>query len=283
MNRVTFLALPLLVLSSFALATVPSDAAQPLKYQTGTLPLLSGKAALTTGQTLRYLDAANARRVIVDIWGNPPQAASDVLGMIVPADLEPDGEDGWGVVVTENTDGHISDDDAAKIDYNELLSQMQQESRDSNAERVKAGYEPVKLIGWAEPPSYDAASHKLIWARELAFGKSDDHTLNYAVRVLGRDRVLELNAVGGLSQLPQIKAGMRQVLSQVSFAPGHTYAEYRAGSDKLANYGVAALVGGLAAKKLGLLAGGLLLLKKGWVLLLAAFAGLRRLFGRRSA
>jgi uncharacterized membrane-anchored protein len=35
----------------------------------------------------------------------------------------------------------------------------------------------VTLGGWAEPPSYDKATHKMYWAKELAFG-TGEHTLN---------------------------------------------------------------------------------------------------------
>ena len=64
----------------------------------------------------------------------------------------------------------------------------------ANEEREKQGFERVTLIGWAEPPSYDAAAHKLYWAKELAFADNPDHTLNYNIRVLGRRGVLVLNA-----------------------------------------------------------------------------------------
>ena len=40
----------------------------------------------------------------------------------------------------------------------------------------------------------------------------------------------------------------------MQFKPGKTYADYQPGTDKLAEYGLAALIGGIAVKKLGLLA-----------------------------
>ncbi|PNY82606.1 DUF2167 domain-containing protein [Deinococcus koreensis] len=260
-----------------------------LTYRSGTISLLGGKATLTTGTTLRYLDAQGARRVITELWGNPPGSADDVLGMIVPAGIDPDTERGWGVVLTESLDGHVKDDDAAKTDYAKMLRDLQRSTGSDNSEREKAGYGTIDLIGWADSPRYDAATHKMYWAKELAFhdkGESQapsEHTLNYAVRVLGRDSVLELNAVAGMAQLAQVRRDMGGVLQQVSFTPGHRYEDYRAGTDKLATYGVAALVGGVVAKKAGLLAVGLLLLKKGWIVLLALMGGLGRLFRRREA
>lgn len=210
------------------LAAAKTAPAAPLNYQTSPVTLLGGKVGVQASPSLRYLDAAESRRVIVDLWGNPPGQAEDVLGMLVPGGTEPDTRDGWAIVLTENKDGHVSDSDAASTDYSKLLRDMQSGVEDGNAERTKAGYDKVKLIGWAEPPSYDAASHKMIWAKELAFGTAGagDHTLNYAVRVLGRDDVLELNAVGAVSQLQQIKQGMTAVLPLVTFAPGSRYTDY---------------------------------------------------------
>ncbi|MVN87968.1 DUF2167 domain-containing protein [Deinococcus sp. HMF7620] len=254
-----------------------------MRYQTGQVSLLGGKAQLNTGAGLRYLDATGAQQVIVSQWGNPPEAAEDVLGMIVPAGLDPSTKQGWGVVITESKDGHVSDKDAAGIKYDELMRTMQAATAEDNQAREEAGFGTVSLVGWADQPRYDAATHKMYWAKELAFSDSPgDHTLNYAVRVLGRDNVLELNAVAGMAQLPQIKRDMAAVLKQVSFTPGARYEDFNSGTDKVATYGLAGLLGVAAAKKVGLLAGALLFLKKGWVLVLAALGGLGRLLGRRA-
>lgn len=275
----------LLTLFTLGSAVAVPPAAPTLNFQTGNISILGGKATVNTGRNLRYLGQQDARAVIVDLWGNPPQAAEDVVGMIVPAALNLNAQESWGVVVTESQDGHVSDSDAAKLDYAKLMRDMQAGTRENNAEREKAGYGSIDLIGWADTPRYDPATHKMYWAKELAFNsasepKDPEHTLNYAVRVLGRTSVLELNAVAGMSQLPQVKRDMQGVLQQVSFTPGNRYEDFKPGSDKVAEYGIAGLLGVVAAKKVGLLAGGLLLLKKGWILLLAAFSGLARMFRR---
>ncbi|GGO18095.1 DUF2167 domain-containing protein [Deinococcus humi] len=282
------LPLGLLLLLGHTVAATPSPDAL-LHYRSGVVPLLNGKVSLDTGSDLRFLDRTDAGRVIVDLWGNPPGSAEDVVGMIVPAGLDPDTQEGWGVVITESLDGHVTDKDAARTNYDRIMHDLQRDTAAANAEREQAGYGTVDLIGWADAPHYEAGTHKMYWAKELAFHGPDEtaeggeHTLNYAVRVLGRDSVLELNAVAGMDQLPQVKGDMQRVLQQVSFTSGHRYEDYTEGTDRLATYGVAGLLGVAAAKKVGLLAGGLLLLKKGGVLLLGAFAALGRLFRRRSA
>lgn len=124
--------------------------------------------------------------------------------MLIPAGVSPLAKEGWGIVITFDDHGYVDDKDAATMDFTKLLKQMQDETREENAERQKEGFEPIQVIGWAEPPSYDAAAHKLYWAKELAFGSTSQHTLNYSIRILGRRGVLVLNAVAGMSQLPLI-------------------------------------------------------------------------------
>jgi uncharacterized membrane-anchored protein len=50
------------------------------------------------------------------------------------------------------------------------------------------------------------------------------------------------------------KPAARELLAAVSFNDGKRYGDFNSSTDKVAAYGIAALVGGLAAKKLGLLA-----------------------------
>ncbi|MET0288526.1 MAG: DUF2167 domain-containing protein, partial [Pseudoxanthomonas sp.] len=161
---------------------------------------------------------------------------------------------------------------------------MQAGTREANAEREKAGYGSVDLVGWAVPPRYEAGSKKLYWAKELNFQGAKQHTLNYDIRVLGRHGYLSLNAVAGMGELKQVQAGMQQLLPMTEFDSGARYADHNPSTDKVAAYGVAALIGGGLAAKTGLLAKLGLLLVKGWklgLIALVAFGGLaRKLFSR---
>lgn len=255
-----------------------------LKFQQGVVTVGKGLAKLTLPETFKYLDPDNAQKVIVDIWGNPPREKS--LGMIVPAEFTVIGEKSWGVIITYDEDGYVKDDDAASINYTDLLKQMQDGTREANEERKKNGYESIELIGWAESPHYDRTAHKLYWAKELKFGDGEEHTLNYDIRALGRRGVLSLNAVATMEQLNEIKKDMQSVLGFVEFNEGHRYTDYVAGTDKLAAYGIAALIAGKVAAKAGLfklLLGVLIAGKKFLVVaVLAVVAFLRKLFGRKS-
>ena len=258
-----------------------------LGYQTGTITLQDGLATLRLPETFRFIPPEGSRRLLTEAWGNPPQAAEGVLGMLVPRDTSPLGEDGWGVVITFDADGYVDDKDAASIDYASLLKDMQAGMEEENARRTKAGFGTMTLVGWAEPPHYDVAAHKLYWAKDLTFDGSDHHTLNYNIRILGRRGVLVLNAVASMEQLAAIRQEATGLLAAVEFNEGHRYADYLPGKDKAAAYGVAGLILGATAAKAGLFKAlwlGILAFKKFIIVgLLALFPALKRVFVRKPA
>ena len=268
-------AVPAAAGESPAASTAAQKFESSLHFQTGPVTLPGGVGTLNLSNEFRFLDAADARRVLVEAWGNPPDATKDVLGMIFPAELGPVSDHGWGVVVSYEKDGYVKDSDAESINYDELLKEMQSSAEDANGERQKQGYPAVHIAGWAERPYYDKASHKLYWAKELRFSDTQASTLNYDIRVLGRYGVLSMNAVAEIGQLAHVKQSMQQVLAFTDFNPGHRYADFNGSTDKVAAYGLAALVAGGVAAKLGLFAklGALLLAFKKVIILALAGAG----------
>lgn len=269
------------VLLSPAAAAEDFDAAAfeaSLHYQTGQVTLPNGKAVLNLGSNFRYLSPADTRRVLEDAWGNPH--GDETQGMILPAGVSPVQGDGWGVIVEYDDSGHVSDKDASKIDYDDLLADMKKGMADENDERKKAGAQTVDLVGWASKPFYDAAHNRLHWAKELRFGGEQHNTLNYNIRVLGREGVLVLNAVAGMDQLAMIRPDLDAMVAVAEFTPGNRYAEYKEGSDRTAEYGLAALVAGGVAAKAGWLAPLLLFFKKGFLLVLVGLGWLgKRIMG----
>jgi uncharacterized membrane-anchored protein len=256
-------------------ATASENAAQflqSLHFQEGTIKLPGDIATLTLPPSFRYLAPADTERLLVDAWGNPP--GSVTLGMIVPSNVSPLEQGGWGAIITYDKDGHVKDDDADSIKYDELLKDMQDSVNDNNAARKEKGYAPMTLVGWAERPHYDKAQHKLYWAKELRTEGDQQSGLNYNVRVLGREGVLVLNAIAGRDQLDAIKVEMQKVTAFTNFNPGQRYTDFNSGTDKVAEYGLAALVAGGVAAKLGLfgkLLALLLAFKKIILLVVAAF------------
>jgi len=254
-----------------------------LNFQQGKVVLHDGLATLNVPEGFRYLNGPDANKIIVDLWGNPP--GQEPLGLLMP-DVTPISPEAWAVIITYAEDGYVKDNDAQKINYEELLKQMKQGIHEANPERTKQGYPTMELVGWAAPPRYDRDTHKLYWAKELKFGKSPENTLNYNIRMLGRRGVLVLNAVASMSQLSEIENAAPKILSAVDYNPGHRYADFDARSgDKIATYGLAALVAGGVAAKLGFFKGlwiALLAAKKFIIIGAAAVAAwFRKLFGRK--
>jgi len=266
-------------------SATPEELDSKLAYQTGKVQLSGGMATITLPPSFRFLGQQDSRKLLV-AWGNPPESAQGVLGMLVPSDVSPLSEDGWAIVVTYDDDGYVNDEDAKTLNYDKVLNEMQEQTVASNEARQKEGFEPITLIGWAEPPHYDAAAHKLYWAKELKFGSSTDHTLNYSIRILGRRGVLVLNAVSSIGQLDVVKKGTPDVLAAVEFNEGHRYADYLPGTDKAAAYGIGGLIVGATAAKAGLfkLIWVAILASKKLILagLVAAGAAIKKLLGGRN-
>lgn len=251
---------------------------QSMTFHEGVVDLPGGIATLALSSAFRYLNPEDTQRLLEDGWGNPD--GSNQLGMLVPVGTDLFGESGWAVVISYQEDGYVSDEDAAEIDYDELLASMKEGSEEANQEREAHGFEPVTLVGWAEPPRYDNQTKKLYWAKELKFGDNDLNTLNYNVRILGREGVLVMNAVSGVDQLAMIRKHMEEVIAFANFKEGYRYADYKPGVDKMATYGIAALIGGKVAAKAGLLAklGGVLLAFK--KLIVIGFLAVAGFFGK---
>ena len=256
--------------------------AASLKYRDGEIPLRGDLAKLKLPPTLRYLGPDDAATVLERIWGNPPSRAKS-LGMLVPADIPITAQNAWAVIVTYEEDGYVKDDDATKINYDDLLKEMRAGVKAGNEEREKQGYPSIELVGWATPPRYEAAAKKMYWAKELKFSDSPENSLNYGIRVLGRRGVLVLNAVASMSQLADIEAATPMLLGAVDFQEGHRYTDFKPGTDKVATYGLAALVaGGVLAKTgfLKVLIAGALAAKKFIIIGLVALSGvIKKFFG----
>ncbi len=255
---------------------------QHLDYRTGEIVIGENLAKINLPDGFRYLDPENTAHIVTDTWGNPP---SETLGMIVPEGVNPYSISGWGVVISYEDEGHIDDEDASSIDYSSLLTDMQADVASENEIRMAQGYDTYQLKGWAEDPHYDATTHKMYWALDLHFGMEEEDypgTLNYNIRVLGREGVLVLNAVSGMDQLADVRQDMDALIPAVAFTNGNRYTDYTPGSDKLAAYGIGALVAGKIASKAGLfsLIGAFLVKFWKFILLGLAAAGglLKKLF-----
>lgn len=264
-----------------------TDLVRSLKPQHGLVAIPQAHASLDLGDAYDFYGPDDARKILVSVWGNPPDVAEGVLGLVMQAGKSP-LSNAWGAVVTYEDTGYVSDDDASKADYDDILKSLKDNTEQANEQRRKDGYPVMHVAGWAEAPHYDNGTHSVVWARDLEIEGNQQHSLNYDLRTLGRKGVLSVNLVSAMPDLAEVHAAAAMLASHASFDIGLRYADYDPSKDRKAEYGVAGLVaagvGVAAAKKLGLLAIGLKFFKPLAIAVAALFATMRkriaRLFGR---
>jgi uncharacterized membrane-anchored protein len=236
---------------------------------------LGEQATIDVPEGYYFLDKA-ATRAFLLASENVPSGRE--LGTVVRI-AEDEGGQPWFALFTFSDEGYVDDSDRDAIDADALLRSMKAGTEADNAERAKRGWSPFNLEGWQTRPFYDASTNNLTWAIRGS-SPADGVTINHSVRLLGRRGVMSVALVAGDEDLASITGEFDELLSGYAYKPGQRYAEFRKG-DKLAGYGLAALIGGgaaAAAVKTGFL-------QKAWkaivALLIAAVAALRKLFGRR--
>ena len=222
---------------------------------------------------------AKGTQKLLEAMGNPTSGSE--LGFLAPTSLV------WFVVFEFADVGFVKDDDKDKLDADKLLKSIKEGTEAANKYREKMGAAPLHITGWEIPPRYNEQTHNLEWAIR---GESEGSpVINYNTRLLGRKGVMEVNLVIDPEKLNTAMPAYQALLTDYSYKQGERYAEYRSG-DKLAKYGLAALITGGAAAvavKTGLLASLILFFKKAAKLVviavLAVFAWLRKLItGRKT-
>lgn len=186
------------------------------------------------------------------LMGN--RTGNEFMGLIVP--LTPADGGQWFVSLNYDPAGYIKDDDAKHWDADKLLQNIKDGTEAGNAERERAGIPALVVTRWIQPPNYEPDSHRLVWSVEARTknGGDRDPTINYNTYALGREGYISLNLVTSESRIAEDKADAGQLLAAVDFKGGKRYGDFNSSTDKVAAYGLAALVAGVAAKKLGLLA-----------------------------
>ena len=198
-----------------------------------------------------FVPQAEGARVLRAL-GNVVNDASFV-GLVVGT--EPN--DGWIVVIRYIKEGYIKDDDAKNWNADELLNNLKDGAEEANKDRIARGFPEMQVIGWVQPPSYDAAAHRLVWSL-LAKDKGEPDnvakSINYNTYALGRDGYFSLNLLSNSERIAGDKSVAHELLGDLAYNAGKRYADFSASTDRIAEYGLMALVGGVAAKKLGLFA-----------------------------
>jgi uncharacterized membrane-anchored protein len=194
----------------------------------------------------------------------------------------------WFVTIDYRDSGHLKDDDAKSWNADELLQNIKDGTEASNKDRTERGFPALEVVGWVEKPAYDETTHRLVWsmlAKESG-NAAQVATINYNTYALGREGYFELNLVTAESMIGQDRKHAGALLSALDYRPGQRYEDFNASTDRVAEYGLAALIGGVAAKKLGLLAVIGVALAKFWKIILIAVAvggaGITKLLRRKN-
>ena len=235
-----------------------------------TVGKLGNRASVSIPEEYMFLDA-RATRLFLEQNQNIPDG--DELGAILKVG---EGDDYWFAVFSYADTGHVDDSDRGKINADALMKSMKKGNESGNAERRKRGWTELKLEGWHQSPFYDPATNNLTWATRL--NSAGNPVINHSVRLLGRTGTMSVALVADPTGIETATAQFNDVLQGYAYNDGQRYAQFVKG-DKLAGYGLTALIAGgagAAAMKSGLL-------QKMWkaivMLVVALVAGLKKFFG----
>lgn len=241
---------------------------------------LNDQGQLNVPENRLYIPQPEAGRLLRSM-GNT--SSPNLLGVIYPTTENED----WLAVVQYIKSGYVRDEEAKSWNASELLQDLKDGTESNNKDRLARGFPALEVAGWLEKPDYDAKNHRLVWsARVRQKGAAEAAgTANYNTYALGRDGYFSLNFVTGVGSVEAEKPIARGLLSNLSYADGRSYADYNSATDHVAEYGIAALVAGGVAKKLGFFAiAGAFLAKFAKVIFIAVIAfggGVLKLFGSR--
>jgi uncharacterized membrane-anchored protein len=245
---------------------------------------LADHAALKLPAGFVYVPPAEGKRIMAAM-GN--RVGAGFLGLVFPGD---DPEANWFVVMSYVDSGYIRDDDAKDWNADELLKNLKAGTEEANKDRKARGIAEMEVLGWVEAPRYDAATHRLVWSaatKDKSEAGASPRGVNYNTYALGRQGYISLNLVTDYAAIEKERPIAHRLLGGLEFNAGRRYADFDSSTDRVAEYGLAALIGGIAAKKLGLFATLGILLAKFWKIVaiggVAAVAGLGKVLGRKKA
>jgi len=263
-------------------ASAQSDPEEGLPFEPGPGVMKLGDRATVEISGHDLFGDGSLTEFLLSQDGSAPQG--EVLGMVVPAE-----HDEWALFFEFHDVGYVSDDDQDEIDAEALLQSYVEGTRAGNEERRRRGFDTLHVTGWFLEPAYDPDTNDLTWAVAAETG-SGERLINYDLRILGRDGYTSVTLATDPAAFELTRPEMMRILDSFEYVEGSRYAEFVEG-DKLAGFGVAALIGGgaaVAASKVGFFAAlGVFLKKAGKFIAVGAAALiaagrklLARLFGR---
>ena len=235
--------------------------------QSGTAPI-GNTAQFEVPEGYALLNPSDTKK-LMELMKNPSHGTEYLIS---PSDMS------WFAVLEYEQTGYVKDDDT--IDPDALLASLREGTEAGNKERAARGWAPLTIVGWKFPPRYDAQSKRLEWAIDAQ--SEGVPVVNYNTRILGRHGVTSATVVADPQVLDEAVSDFKTVVQNFSYVNGERYDEYKQG-DKVAEYGLAALVAGGAAA-VAVKSGAAKWLWKVLVAVgVAVAAGVKGLLGRRKS
>lgn len=225
----------LLLFPGFGLAQQNPDALlKSIKWEIGPKLVKVGNVAqLQLPAGYQFANAADSRKLMTAMQNT---LTNTEVGTVVPVE-----GGNWFIIFEYEPSGYVKDDDKDALDADAILASLRHGNEQANKERQRRGWDQMQLTGWKQPPFYDPQTSRLTWA--LLCRVKTDVSVNYNSRLLGRGGVMSVNLVINPEALDATLPTYKKILEGYSFLPGQKYNEYREG-DKLAQYGLAALITG---------------------------------------
>jgi uncharacterized membrane-anchored protein len=201
-----------------------------------TVPL-GDSAEIDVPQGFLFTDKKGTQKLL-ELTQNIPNGSE--VGALVPKIK--DNKDIWFVTFEFHEVGFIRDDEKDKLDGREILKSLQDATEESNKVREKKGWPPFHVVGWEKQPFYDQQTNNLTWAILGSDDKGED-SVNHSIRVLGRHGTMNVDLVLSPTQYSKVLPQFNQLITGFRYREGHRYSDYASG-DKLAGYGLTALIAG---------------------------------------
>ena len=177
--------------------------------------------------------------------------------------------------------GYVKTDDWTNVDPDKFIKDIKENYKASNETRKKNGQPIVLNVSWKKKPYLDGIYNSVYYALNVQWSDNKSTVEGTAI-ILGREGYTTASYVEGNNGYQE---QMLLNLSKIhKFNNTKEYKDWKSG-DKVAAAGIGALLAttlGVKALKPGLIAAGLILLKKFWFIIFLPFILLGKLFSGSS-
>lgn len=238
--------------------------------QSGYIELSECHANITVPKGFKFIDKEQTKHLLLDYWNNPSSRVNGVVGALIPANTQYFYQASMCYVISFEKTGYIKDSDAGSIDYEELLKQIQEAQKESNASLPAE--QQLYTIGWVRTPHYLQDEKVLVWGSRLQGGGHE--TINYEMRFLGKEGIVSVTAIVSEEDLQEVVNKEPLIVQSFNYDSGYTYADFNESVDKVSDWTIGGLIAGGVLAKTGLLTKIGIVLLKFWKIILIGIAAI---------